>query len=44
MPEVLDNSIDLIIFDPPFTNSPDRKFLDKKYYLLFLTTVAKECS
>lgn len=44
MPEVLDNSIDLIIFDPPFTNSPDRKFLDKKDYLLFLTTVAKECS
>ncbi len=44
MPEVFDHSTELIIFDPPFTNSPDSGFLDKKDYLVFLETVAKECN
>ena len=44
MPEVFDHSTDLIIFDPPFTNYPDRRYLDKKDYLHFLQTIAKECN
>lgn len=44
MHEVVDCSIDLIIYDPPFTNSPDRKSLDKKGYSLFLKTTSEECN
>jgi DNA modification methylase len=43
MYEVSDNSVELIIFDPPYTNSLDGKTLDKSDYISFLKRVAFEC-
>jgi DNA modification methylase len=43
MKEIKDHSVDLVIYDPPYTNSPDRTCLDKREYISFLNKTATEC-
>lgn len=42
MPELSDDSVQLVIGSPPFTNHPDGKTLDKLLYLRFVRTVFRE--
>jgi len=42
MAELSDESAQLVIGSPPFTNHPDGKTLDKRLYLRFLGTVFRE--
>ena len=42
MPELYDDSVQLVIGSPPFTNHPDGKTLDKVLYLEFVGKVFRE--